>query len=132
MEMSFLDVSNVNAVEQKVHNDETLRKLMKCKSTETFMQEQKRRAVWNGFSEHWRKGCEKHEDMNKTLKKKANKKAVKPKFQTADHEILNYHDKFTRLVALKKYENAFADTASSFKLKMKYDQAAWFFLLISW
>jgi hypothetical protein len=61
IDMSFFDASNLDSNEQKVHNDEILRKLMKCKSTETFMQEQKRRAVWNGFSEHWRKGCEKHE-----------------------------------------------------------------------
>ncbi len=97
---------------------------MKCKSSETFMQEQKRRAIWNGFSQNWRKGCEKHEEANKKLKKKANKKAVKAKFQTSENEILNYHDQFSRLVALKRYENAFADTASSFKLKMKFNQAA--------
>ena len=57
MDVSFLDVSNAKAVEQRVHNDQVLRKLLKCKSTESFMQEQKRRAVWDGFSEHWRKGC---------------------------------------------------------------------------
>jgi hypothetical protein len=86
------------------------------------MQEQKRRAVWNGFSDHWRKGCEKHEDVSKALKKKGHKKPSKAKFQTLDHEILNYHDQYTRLVALKKYENAFADTACSFKLKMTHEQ----------
>jgi hypothetical protein len=88
------------------------------------MQEQKRRAEWNGFSEHWRKGCEKHEEGSKGLKKKAQKKPNRARFQTADHEILNYHDQYSRLVALKKYENAFADTASSFKLKMRYEQGA--------
>ena len=85
MDLSLLDISNTKAVEQKFHNDEVLRKLLKCKSTDSFMQEQKRRAVWNGFSEHWRKGCEKHEEVNKTLKKKAHKKQPKPRFQTSDH-----------------------------------------------
>ena len=86
------------------------------------MQEQKRRAVWNGFSDHWRKGCEKHEDNNTTLKKKKPKKQPRPRFQTTDHEILNYHDQYTRFVAMKKYENTFAETASSFNLKMGNDK----------
>ena len=60
MELSLLDISNTKAIEQKVYNDEVLRKLLKCKSTESFMQEQKRRAAWNGFTEHSRKGCEKN------------------------------------------------------------------------
>ncbi len=38
MEMSLLDISTVNAVEARVRNDEILKKLMKSKSTESFMQ----------------------------------------------------------------------------------------------
>lgn len=72
------------------------------------MQEQKRRAVWNGFSEHWRKGGEKFDTNNTTLKKKKQKQVVRARFQTMDHEILNYHDQFTRFEALKKYEKNFA------------------------
>ena len=82
------------------------------------MQEQKRRAVWNGFSEHWRKGCEKNQEASKTLKKKTHKKQQRPRFQTSDHEILNYNDQYERFMALKKYETAFAETSSSFKLNI--------------
>jgi len=58
------------------------------------------------------------------LKKKTHRKQPRPKFQTSDHEILNYNDQYSRFLALKKYENTFAETASSFKLKINNDSNA--------
>lgn len=38
METSFLDTTNAKALETRVFQDEVLKKLIKCKSTEDFMQ----------------------------------------------------------------------------------------------
>lgn len=38
METSFLDTSNAKALQTRINQDEVLRKLIKCKSTEDFMQ----------------------------------------------------------------------------------------------
>ena len=38
METSFLDTSNAKALQTRINQDEALRKLIKCKSTEDFMQ----------------------------------------------------------------------------------------------
>jgi hypothetical protein len=61
----LLDVSYAKGVENKNHNSDVLKKLIKNKSETVFMQEQRRKAVWDGFSAHWRKGSEKNEEVIK-------------------------------------------------------------------
>ena len=79
--------------------------MIKNKSFESVLQTQKRNAAWDSFAEHWALGFKKNEDLITTKKKRKPKKVARQKYIDVSSSIeLDYNDKMSRHLALKKYK----------------------------
>jgi hypothetical protein len=54
-----------------------LTQMIKCKSFDNVMKEQRRHAAWEGFSQNWAMGFFKNEDVISTKKRRKNKRSPK-------------------------------------------------------
>jgi hypothetical protein len=97
--------------------DHRIAQHIKDHSFENVFQQQKRHAAWNGFRDNWALGFVQQQDVISTRKKRRTKRSPKQKYAgLTGGGVLEYNDKLTRHLALKKYSETFAETASSFQI----------------
>jgi hypothetical protein len=121
---STLDVSTsgfhnrMSSKEKEKAKDEQIFKMIKNASYESVLLTQKRHAAWDAFTENWAMGFKKNDDLIITKKKRRVKKSPKQKFvDISDGGELEYNDKMSRHIALKKYKEAFDKTAASYRIE---------------
>lgn len=84
--------------------DECVSRMIRNGSYQSVLECQKRHAAWEAFTDHWAQGFKKNDDIITTKKRRKGRKSPKQKFfDSDDNSHLDYNDKMSRHLALKKY-----------------------------
>lgn len=111
--------SRLQALASEAEKEKRMKGMIRNKSFESVLGEQRRQAAWEGFSNNWAMGFYKNEDVISTKKRRRNKRSPRKyaHLSQTSTSLLDYNDIFTRHTSLKKYKEAFNTTASAYALR---------------